>query len=249
MKTKRIISCLDVYKNRVVKGVKFKKLKKFKSPLFLSRKYEKQGIDEIIFLNIKKEKIIKIIPIIKKISKKINIPLIVGGNIRDINEVKMLFNNGADKLTFNSTYYYNNRLIKNIKKIYGKQSIIASVDVKLNNKKWIVYIDGGKKCTKIEIIDWLRYIVGINSGELLITSIDNDGCNNGYDIKLINYLEDNTSTQIIASGGGGNINTIIELFEKTYVNSSLLASCLHSNKLSVSNIKRKLKKNFFIREC
>ncbi|XAO72493.1 MAG: HisA/HisF-related TIM barrel protein [Candidatus Vidania fulgoroideorum] len=242
---KRIISCLDVSNNYVVKGRKFKNLYKCGSPLKLAIEYSKNS-DEIVYLNINKEKIYKIKEIIKKISKNINIPLIVGGNINTIKDVKLIFENGADKVAFNSTIYYNKKLIKKINKRYGSQAIIASIDVKKINEKWIVYINGGKKNTKINIKDWIKIQNKNGIGEYLITNIDRDGTNKGYDKKLIKKI--NIDKSIIFSGGGGNINTIKDVFKKTKTNTILLASILHKKKTTIKKIKEKIKNNFFIRK-
>ncbi|MGX7589323.1 imidazole glycerol phosphate synthase subunit HisF [Candidatus Vidania fulgoroideorum] len=243
---KRIIACLDVKNNKVVKGTRFVKIKKFCSPLLLSKKYNKEKIDEIIFLNINKEKINKICFLIKKISKNISVPLTYGGNINNMNEVNDLFKSGADKLSFNSTLYYNKKIINKIKNRYGTQSIVASIDVKKKKNKWIVYIDGGKKNTKIELLDWVKIQIENGIGELLVTSIDKDGTNSGYDIKMIKSLK-KINVPIIASGGGGLKDTIIDLFKNTLANSALLASVLHKGTIKVFEIKNNIKKFFFIR--
>ncbi|MGX7589461.1 HisA/HisF-related TIM barrel protein [Candidatus Vidania fulgoroideorum] len=245
MISKRIIACLDVYKNNVVKGKKFLNINKIKNPISLSYKYYKENVDEIVFLNIKKEKILNVCKIIKKISKKVSIPISVGGNINNINDVKNLLNSGADKICLNSTLYYKNKIIKKIKLLYGTQIIVASIDVKKKKKNWIVYVNGGKKNTNIKLMDWCNINIKNGIGEILITSIDKDGTNKGFDINLINHLKINIP--LIPSGGGGDLNTIIKLFKKTKTDSVLLASSLHYNKNKIKEIKKKIKKLYFIR--
>ncbi|MGX7582518.1 imidazole glycerol phosphate synthase subunit HisF [Candidatus Vidania fulgoroideorum] len=246
MISKRIIACLDVYKNIVVKGKNFLKIKKVNSPKNLSYKYYKQKIDEIVFLNIKKEKISYICKIIKNISKKIFIPITVGGNIKNIKDIKKLMNSGADKIALNSTLYYNLNIVKKIKKKYGSQILVASIDVKKYKGEWIVYINGGKTNTKIKIKDWcmINYKKGI--GEFLLTSIDMDGTNKGYDIELYKKIE-KVNTPIISSGGGGNCDTLLKIFKKTKTSAALLASALHYKKNTIKKIKKYLFNFFFIR--
>ncbi|MGX7576900.1 HisA/HisF-related TIM barrel protein [Candidatus Vidania fulgoroideorum] len=237
---KRIIACLDVFKDNVVKGIKFKKIKIIGNIYKFINKYK--TADEIVYLNINKEKIKNISFIIKNIFCKI--PLIIGGNIKNLKDVNILFKSGADKISLNSTLYYNPNLIKKICKIYGKQSIICSIDVKKKNLDWFVYINGGKKNTKISILDWIKIHLKY-AGEFLITSINRDGTNKGYDICLINFLLKNFKINIIASGGGGGVNTIKKCLR--YCNAALLASILHKNKLTIFKIKKNLEKFFYIR--
>ncbi|WDI79290.1 HisA/HisF-related TIM barrel protein [Candidatus Vidania fulgoroideae] len=243
---KRIIPCLDVIGNSVVKGKKFKKVIKLGKAKKLSKKYFKDGADEIVVLNISKEKINNFSKIIKKISKKIEIPLTVGGNINSFKDAKIIFNSGADRISLNSSLFKEN-LIEKISNRFGSQSTVASIDVKKIKNKWFVYINGGKKKTKYEVLYWVKKCIERGVGELLLTSIDNDGINNGYDIKLIKYINKNIDIPVISSGGAGTVKNIFEVFKKTKVNSVLLASILHKNKENIANIKKKLSKKFLIR--
>ncbi|MGX7577300.1 imidazole glycerol phosphate synthase subunit HisF [Candidatus Vidania fulgoroideorum] len=242
---KRIIACLDVHNNTVVKGKQFVKIKNITCPVRISKKYYKQKIDEIIFLNIKKEKITKILNTIKQISNKINIPLTVGGNINTMKEIDQLLKAGADKISLNSTLYYNKNIVKKITTNYGSQILVASIDVKKQKNKYFVYINGGKTNTGILLTDWCKIHEKKGIGELLITSIDNDGLNKGYDIKLFKTLSSNVP--IIASGGGGKTNTIAEFFKKTRMGSVLIASILHYKKETIKNIKTALYPFYFIK--
>ncbi|WP_458659032.1 imidazole glycerol phosphate synthase subunit HisF [Candidatus Vidania fulgoroideorum] len=240
---KRIITCLDVYDNIVVKGKKFKNIKYYSSPLILSKKYNLEGSDEIIYLNINKTKISIVSKIIKKISNLINIPISVGGNINNLKDVDILLNSGADRISLNSTMYYKKKILKKIVKKYGRQCLIASIDVKKN----YVYINGGRKNTKINVKDWCKINEKLGAGEIILTSIEKDGLNKGFDIHLLNKINKIVSIPIIPSGGGGDYNTIFDLFLKTNLNSVLLASILHENKTKIKYIKNRLKANFEIR--
>lgn len=245
MISKRIITCLDVYNNNVVKGKKFKKIKRISNSIEMAKKYSIEGADEIVFLNINKEKISKICKIIKKITKKISIPITVGGNIKNLKDIEKLLNSGADKISLNSTLYYNLNIVKKIKKKYGSQILVASIDVKKINKNWIVYINGGKTKTKIKIKEWCEININNGIGELLVTSIDQDGTNIGYDLELykkIKYIK----KPLIPSGGGGKIKTLLDIFKKD-INSILLASFLHYNKISIKKIKKEINKFYFVR--
>ncbi|MGX7589179.1 imidazole glycerol phosphate synthase subunit HisF [Candidatus Vidania fulgoroideorum] len=243
---KRIIPCLDIIKNRVVKGKKFKKILFFGKAEELAYKYYKDGADEIAILNINKEKIKKFSKIVKKVSKRITIPLIVGGNINSLKDAKTMFNSGADKVSLNSSLF-KKKLIEKISRRYGKQSTIASIDVKKKNKKWFVYINGGRDNTGIEMLKWIKMCIKRGIGELLLTNIDCDGTNKGFNIKLMKYVNNNISVPVICSGGAGKIKNIYELFKKTNVNSVLLASVLHKNIDNIKNIKNKLSKKIYIR--
>ncbi|MGX7576477.1 imidazole glycerol phosphate synthase subunit HisF [Candidatus Vidania fulgoroideorum] len=243
---KRIIACLDVKNNKVVKGRKFLIYKSYDNPLFLSEKYSYEGVDEIIYLNINKEKIVNICKNIKDISKKINIPLIVGGNIKNISEVNKLFNNGADRISLNSTLL-NKNIVKKISKKYGAQSIVASVDVKKKKKKWKVFINGGKDNTGIDVRDWCNFNEKKGIGEFLLTSIDRDGLKKGYDYKLLYYISKNVTIPLIPSGGGGNLKDFKKSICIKGINSLLIASVLHDNKYKIKEIKKNLSSEFFVR--
>ncbi|MGX7582800.1 HisA/HisF-related TIM barrel protein [Candidatus Vidania fulgoroideorum] len=244
---KRLIACLDVIGNNVVKGKKFLIFKKFKNPLSLSKKYSYNFIDEIIYLNINKEKIINFCNKINNISKSINVPLVVGGNIKNFKDVKFLFNNGVDRISLNTTLFKNFKITKKISKHYGKQCIVASIDVKKISNKWKVFINGGKTNTNINLEDWCKYNEKKGIGEFLITSIENDGMKKGYDLEMIKKISKITKVSIIPSGGGGSIKDFKKVLKIKGINSLLLASVLHTNKYSINYIKKKLCNFFFIR--
>ncbi|MGX7576624.1 imidazole glycerol phosphate synthase subunit HisF [Candidatus Vidania fulgoroideorum] len=248
MLCKRIICCLDLKNGNIVKGKRFLNLIKFKNPKKIALNYYKQGADEIVLLNINKQKINKFKKTVKKISEKIRIPITVGGNITTVKEAKILFNSGADRICLNSSLFKKN-LVEKISDKFGSQSTIASIDVRKKKKAdWIVYTNGGKCNTGINIIKWANICVLKGIGEILLTSIDMDGTNKGFDIKLLNYVNKNIDVPVIPSGGGGDYKSIFKLFNKTKINSVLLASSLHKNLINIKKLKTMLSKKFNIRE-
>ncbi|MGX7583090.1 imidazole glycerol phosphate synthase subunit HisF [Candidatus Vidania fulgoroideorum] len=237
---KRIIPCLDIYKNMVVKGKNFKNMKVIGNIIDLAKKYYKEGADEIVFLNIEKEKIKDFSKIIKKISKSIFVPMTVGGNIKNIDDVKKMFSSGADKICLNSTLYYNSNLVSEIKFLYGSQCIVASIDVKKKKKNWIVYINGAKISIGYDIKNWIEIHEKNGVGELLVTSINRDGKKKGYDLKLYKEICKITNLPVIASGGARNVKSIKKVFEKTNVNAALAASIFHIKNVNIKDIKTKI---------
>ncbi|MGX7582937.1 imidazole glycerol phosphate synthase subunit HisF [Candidatus Vidania fulgoroideorum] len=241
MSYKRLISCLDIKKKNVVKGIKFKKIKIVKKPWKLCKSYYKKGVDEIVLLNISKNNILYFSKIIKKTVKNIFIPICAGGNINSIEDVNLLFNSGADKVCLN-TSLFKKKLIEEVSYNYGSQCLVASIDVKKKKNKWYVYINGGKKNTNIESLFWVKKCIKRGVGEILLTNIDKDGGQKGFDIKLINYISSNINVPLISSGGGGSdFKNIIDVFYKTESNAILLASSLHSKKIDILNLKSKIK--------
>ncbi|UOQ38028.1 Imidazole glycerol phosphate synthase cyclase subunit [Candidatus Vidania fulgoroideae] len=245
---KRIIPCLDIKGTKVVKGVNFNNIVNLGNVVKLSEEYSREGADEIVALNIAKEKISFFSRTVKKISKKIFVPLTVGGNIIDINDVKLLFGSGADKICLNSTLYYNPSLVKEIKLIYGSQCIVASIDVKKKEREWFVYINGGKTNIGYNVSEWIKKNEENGIGEILLTSIDKDGNKKGYDYELYRKVSRITNLPIIASGGAGGINDILRLFKKTKVNSALAAGIFHKKDVSLKEVKKIINKYFRIRK-
>ncbi|MGX7589024.1 imidazole glycerol phosphate synthase subunit HisF [Candidatus Vidania fulgoroideorum] len=243
---KRIIPCLDIIGNYVVKGTKFKKIKKVGYAVDLAKLYCSQGADEIIVLNIDKGNINTFSKLISNISRNIDIPLTAGGNINCLSDAIKMFKSGADRISLNSSLFKKN-LIRKISNKYGSQSTLASIDVKKEKKKWLVFIKGGKINTNIEALFWIKKCIYQGVGEILLTSIDRDGLNKGYDIKLINYILNNINVPLICSGGSNGIKSIKDVLNKTNINSVLLASSLHSNYQNLSTIKKKLSKMYKIR--
>ncbi|AFP83543.1 HisA/HisF-related TIM barrel protein [Candidatus Carsonella ruddii] len=239
----RIISCLDIKNNYVVKGIKFKKLKKINDVFFLSINYLKKKIDEITLLDITANYTKKSLSkkIIKKISKKINIPLSIGGGINCLLIIKKYFNIGTDKVIINSFSYKKIEIIKFFFEFYGTQALIISIDIKKKKKNFFTYKNSGYIKSNFLLLDWIIILKKIGSGEFLITSIDKDGICKGYDIKIYYFLKKILKILIIISGGIGSINDIYFLYKKCSFNSFLIASIFHKNYLKPIYFKKYIK--------
>ena len=246
MLAKRIIPCLDIKDGRVVKGIKFIDLKDAGDPVQLAKYYNKEGADELCFLDITAsyEKRKTIIEIVQKVASEVFIPFTVGGGIRSTDEMRDILHAGADKITINTSAVKNPELIKEGAKIFGSQCIVLAIDAKLNpaKKSWDVYIKGGRENTSLDAIEWAKKAVGLGAGEILLTSMDADGTKAGYDIELTRKIVESVSVPVIASGGAGEIKHVIEVFEKTNCDAALLASILHYKNISIKEIKDKMEK-------
>ena len=246
MLAKRIIPCLDIKDGRVVKGIKFIDLKDAGDPVQLAKYYNKEGADELCFLDItaSHEKRKTIIEIVEKVASEVFIPFTVGGGIRSTDEMRDILHAGADKITINTSAVKNPELIKEGAKIFGSQCIVLAIDAKLNpaKKSWDVYIKGVRENTSLDAIEWAKKAVGLGAGEILLTSMDADGTKAGYDIELTKKITDSVHVPVIASGGAGEIKHVIEVFEKTNCDAALLASILHYKNISIKEIKDKMEK-------
>ncbi|XZR52659.1 MAG: HisA/HisF-related TIM barrel protein [Candidatus Carsonella ruddii] len=227
----RIISCLDIKNNLVVKGVNFKNLKIIDLPFNLCKKYKYNGVDEIILLDITANYTKKSLSysIIKKISKIIDIPISIGGGIKNIFKIKKMFKVGADRIILNSYCYENITILKKISNYFGSQSLIVAIDIKKIKNKIFIYKNSGYIKTNFLYLDWVIIIKKMGSGEILITSIDNDGCKLGYDINSLFLIKKKINISIIASGGLGSINDVFFLYKYCNINSFLIASLFHLN--------------------
>lgn len=245
MLTKRIIPCLDIKDGRVVKGTKFLDLKDAGDPVELAKYYNKEGADEICFLDItaSHEERKTIIEIVEAVANQVFIPFTVGGGISTIEQMKEILRAGADKITINTSSVKNPDLIKEGALKFGSQCIVLAIDAKKKQSdKWEVYIKGGRENTGLDVFDWAKKAVGLGVGEILLTSMDADGTKEGYDIELTKRIVESVNVPVIASGGAGKIGHIIDVFKKTNCDAALLASILHYKNISVKEIKEKMKK-------
>lgn len=265
---KRIIPCLDVNNGRVVKGINFKEVKDAGEPVEFAKKYSHQGADELVFLDItaseQKRDIIK--NVVRNVAKVIDIPFTVGGGIKKLEDARDILLSGADKVSINTSAVKNPKLITELMSIFGKQCIVVAIDVKKNysyddyrkilndNKKerkrnqdnlyWFeVMIYGGKDRTSIDAIEWARKVEELGAGEILLTSIDADGTEEGYDLELNKAICREVSIPVIASGGCGKPIHMVEVFQKTNVDAALAASIFHYEKSTIKNVKQFLKRN------
>ncbi|PIM96324.1 Imidazole glycerol phosphate synthase subunit HisF [Candidatus Hodgkinia cicadicola] len=241
----RIIPCIDVNYNRVVKGTRFSDLTSIGSPTLLANKYSVSGADELCFLNIAASAANKMIlyDTISRISESCFIPLTVGGGVRKIKDVGNLLKAGADKVAINSASIANPKFIANCVERFGSQCIVSSVDCKAINGTWEVVSHSGLRSTGIDALDHICKLVQYGVGEILLTSIDRDGTNDGYDIALLKSVSQLVNVPIIASGGGSEFRHVASAIIEGGASAVLLASALHHNRYSISQLK------YFLGKC
>jgi imidazole glycerol-phosphate synthase subunit HisF len=238
MLTKRIIPCLDVTDGRVVKGTNFIQLVDAGDPVELGFNYDKEGADELTFLDItaSSDKRKTLIELVSHTAEKVFIPFTVGGGINDIRTIHDVLNAGADKVSINTAAVKNPLLIKEASNHFGNQCIVVAIDAKqVGPNKWEVFTHGGRNATGIDVIDWAKRMNDLGAGELLLTSMDKDGTKSGYDIPLTKAVAKTVDIPVIASGGAGTIEHIIEALQ--VCDAALLASLLHFRELSIAQIK------------
>ena len=260
--TKRVIPCLDVAKGRVVKGLNFKSIKDAGDPVLLAEKYSDEGADELVFLDItaseEKREIIK--SLVSKVAQVINIPFTVGGGVKTLQHARDILLSGADKVAINTGAVKNPQIISELMELFGRQCIVVAIDVKrnyniknqknifsINDKKfWFeVFIYGGKKETGLDAIEWAKKVESLGAGEILLTSIDMDGTKDGYDIELTKKIVNSVSIPVVASGGCGKPDDMIDVFQKTNVEAALAASIFHYETHSVNRVKKSSRKTEF----
>ena len=246
MLAKRIIPCLDIKDGRVVKGIKFLNLKDAGDPVELAKYYNKEGADELCFLDItaSHEERKTLLEIVEAVAREVFIPFTVGGGISTTDQMKDILRAGADKITINSSAVKNPDLIKEGAKLFGSQCIVLAIDAKFNpeRKSWEVYIKGGRENTGLDVIEWAKKAVELGAGEILLTSMDADGTKAGYDLELTKKIVESVNVPVIASGGAGKIQDVIDVFKKTDCSAALLASILHYKDVSIKQIKEEMEK-------
>ncbi len=238
----RIIPCLDVKNGRVVKGINFVNLRDAGDPVEQAKIYSKSGADEICFLDITatNEKREIIYDVIKRTSENCFVPLTVGGGVKSLEDINKLLISGADKVSINTAAVNDKDLIKKSSKKFGSQCIVVAIDAKQKNDNWEIYTHGGRTETGIDAIDFAKKMEDNGAGELLITSMDRDGTQKGYDIKLISEIEKNVNIPIIASGGVGNLEHLFEGVKYGKASAILAASIFHYGKHSIKEAKQYL---------
>lgn len=246
MLAKRIIPCLDVKNGRVVKGVNFVGLADVGDPVECAKEYNKQGADEIVFLDITatNEKRKTIVDIVEKTAKEVFVPLTVGGGIADIKSINEVLSAGADKVSLNSAAVRNPELIKEASVKFGSQCIVAAIDAKRKEDgSYTVVINGGRIDTGLDLVEWAKKVESLGAGEILLTSMDADGTKQGFDIDMLNEVCDTVNIPVIASGGCGKLEDFTEVFKKTNADAALAASLFHFNIVTVPQVKEDMKKN------
>lgn len=242
---KRIIPCLDVTNGRVVKGVNFVELRDAGDPVEISRRYDEQGADELTFLDITASSDNRdlILHIIEEVAAQVFIPLTVGGGVRKVDDVRRLLNAGADKVSINTSAVLNPQLVADAAGHYGAQCIVVAIDAKQVNRKdhtprWEVFTHGGRNATGIDAIEWAQKMQSLGAGEILLTSMDNDGTRNGFDLALTRAVSDAVDIPIIASGGVGNLNHLVDGILHGHADAVLAASIFHYGEYTVQQAKK-----------
>lgn len=243
MLTKRIIPCLDIKNGRTVKGVNFVDLKDAGDPVELAKKYAETGADELVFLDISatEERIKTLIDLVRKVAQNINIPFTVGGGISSVEDVEILLKNGADKVSINSSAVKRPELINELARKFGNQCVVVAFDAKKINNDWIVHLVGGKVETELNLFDWAKEVEQRGAGEILFTSMDNDGTKNGFANEALAKLSEIVNIPIIASGGAGTMQDFADAFTKGKADAALAASVFHFKEIEIPVLKQFLK--------
>ena len=233
---------MDIDRGRVVKGTSFLSIKDAGDPRELSNYYNKQGADELVFLDItaSSEDRNIIIDVVKQVSSEVFIPLTVGGGIRTLTDIRDLLNAGADKVSINTSAINNPEFIRQSSKEFGSQCIVVAIDAKKQNDSWNVFTHGGRISVNLDAIEWAKTANKLGAGELLITSMDEDGQQKGYDIPLLQNIQREVTIPVIASGGAGNLKHMLEALTTGNCDAVLAASIFHYSKYTVGQVKEYL---------
>jgi cyclase len=256
---KRIIPCLDVDHGKVVKGINFVKLKKAGDPVELAKRYSDEGADELVFLDItassEKRDILR--GVVEGVARAINIPFTVGGGVRNVSDARLVLCSGADKVSVNTAAVENPQVITKLADIFGRQCVVVAIDAKRRREQradrvtvetregpvWFeVYTYGGRKPTGIDAVNWALQAEKLGAGEFLVTSMDKDGTEDGYDLELTRTLSERVNVPVIASGGAGKPDHFREAFTEGKADAALAASVFHYNKYPVPVVKEYLRK-------
>jgi len=243
MLTKRIIPCLDIKDGRTVKGTNFVDLRDAGDPVELGRLYAEQGADELVFLDITAtvEKRKTLSELVNRISHQINIPFTVGGGISSVEDVSLLLQNGADKISVNTAAFKRPALIAELAKQFGSQCVVLAIDTRQEEDgEWYVYLNGGRTKTDRRCIDWAEEAVGLGAGEILLTSMNHDGTKQGFALDITRTLANRLPVPVIASGGGGTVEHFVEVFEKAHADAALAASIFHFKEVAIPDLKNSL---------
>jgi len=242
MLKKRIIPCLDIKNGRTVKGINFVNIKDAGDPIELARRYIVEGADELVFLDITAtiENRKTLIELVQKIAQNINIPFTVGGGINSIEDVENLINAGADKISINSAAVKNPSLISAIANEFGSQCVVVAIDTKLIENTWKVFVSGGRIETKLETVTWAKEVENLGAGELLLTSMNNDGTKAGFAIEITDAVSKAINIPVIASGGAGKMEHFKSLFDESEASAGLAASIFHFNEIPIPVLKQYL---------
>ncbi|RZD13804.1 MAG: imidazole glycerol phosphate synthase subunit HisF [Candidatus Acidulodesulfobacterium ferriphilum] len=243
MLAKRIIPCLDIKNNEVVKGIHFEDLQSAGDPLELAKRYNDELADELMFLDItaSHEKRKTILELVRKVSENIFIPFSVGGGVSDLEDIRNLLNSGADKVSINTAAVLNPDLIDSAAKKFGSSTIVIAIDAKKLGDDYIVFTHGGRNNSGVNAVNWAKEVYNRGAGEILLTSMDRDGTKNGYEINLTSSVVRNVKIPVIASGGARDAKDMEEVFVKADASAALAASIFHYETTGIISIKKYLK--------
>ncbi|MDG1039768.1 MAG: imidazole glycerol phosphate synthase subunit HisF [Polaribacter sp.] len=245
MLTKRIIPCLDIKNGRTVKGVNFVNLIDAGDPVVLAKQYAELGADELVFLDISAtlDGRKTMLEMVLKVAEQVNIPFTVGGGISSISDVDLLLKSGADKVSINSSAIKNPALVNELAEKFGSQCVVVAIDAKKINGEWIVHLAGGTIATALNLFDWAKEVEKRGAGEILFTSMNNDGTKSGFATEALAKLSTLLNIPIIASGGAGNIQHFVDAFKKGKADAALAASVFHFGEIPILKLKQELKNN------
>lgn len=244
MLTKRIIPCLDIKDGRTVKGINFENIRDAGDPVELGALYAREGADELVFLDITAthEKRKTLTELVNRIAHTINIPFTVGGGISSVEDVSILLQNGADKISINTSAYNNHNLINAVAREFGSQCVVLAIDTKKEEDgEWYVYLNGGRVKTNTRCFDWAKEGVARGAGEILLTSMNNDGTRQGFALDITRQLAEKLPVPVIASGGGGTMQHFMDVFNKGKADAALAASIFHFKEIQIRALKEYLK--------
>ena len=243
MLAKRIIPCLDIKDGKTVKGINFLNITDVGDPVELGALYAQMGADELVFLDITatNEKRKTLSELVTRIAKHINIPFTVGGGISTVEDVSVLLACGADKISVNTSAVRNPQLISDLAGQFGSQCVVLAIDTKCVDGEWFVYLNGGRVPTEIKTIEWAKQAVALGAGEILLTSMNNDGTKDGFALDITHAVSEAVNVPVVASGGAGNMEHFIDVFAEGKADAALAASIFHYKEIGIPELKEYLK--------
>ena len=245
MLTKRIIPCLDMTEGKVVKGIQFVRFRDAGNPVELAQKYDEEGADELVFLDITAtvENRNILIDVVRKTAEKVTIPFSVGGGIRTVSDMRYILRAGADKVSVNTGAFKNPKLITDCANAFGSQCVVLSLEArKVAENSWNVFINGGRTDTGVSVVKWAQSAVSLGAGEILLTSIDSDGTKKGFNVELTKRVSQGVSVPVIASGGAGKLSDFAKVLTYGEADAALAASLFHFGEFTIADVKNYLKK-------